>query len=59
MHMQAKTAGPLLIDTTMVAVVVVVITLRAHFDANPKHCTSHGLPLTGFALSRRSKLKTK
>lgn len=46
--MQAKAAGPLLVDSTMVdvdvaiavVVVVVQITLRTHFDANSKHCTS-------------------
>lgn len=41
MHMQAKAAGPLLVDPAMVAVpVVVVIALRAHFDTDPEHCTS-------------------
>lgn len=52
--MQAKAAGPLLVDSTMVdvdvaiavVVVVVQITLRTHFDANSKHCTSKTGALT-------------
>lgn len=62
--MQAKAAGPLLVDSTMVdvdvaiAVVVVQITLRTHFDANSKHCTSkdggaHVGPLSRDTLSWR------
>lgn len=65
MHMQAKTAGPLLVDSSMVpvaaaviviVVVVVEITLRTHFDANSKHCTSTGpnvAPLSRDTLSWR------
>lgn len=65
--MQAKAAGPLLVDSTMVdvdvaiavvVVVVVQITLRTHFDANSKHCTSkdggaHVGPLSRDTLSWR------
>lgn len=66
MHMQAKAAGPLLVDSPMVdvavaiavVVVVVQITLRTHFDANSKHCTSkdggaHVGPLSRDTLSWR------
>lgn len=62
--MQAKAAGPLLVDSSMVPVaaavivivVVVEITLRTHFDANSKHCTSTGAnvaPLSRDTLSWR------
>lgn len=54
MYVQAKAAGPFLIDAAVavavaIAIVVVVVALRTHFDTDPKHCTSHSRADGGFA----------